>query len=270
MLIRLPEWTLHPVKELNHDDAGTQTLICRDSRRPGFFTVNILERAALSETYVSDYLSLLERQTLPDFLDCRSKDGKLYMIFVYHPPASVQDVLKTTSFTLSQRLDAIESFLLWFLARPDLPSHLAGQLLREDNLNLSPEGRLYFNYFLKNPRHTLRVQSSSYPAMIVSLTEALFPADFARICLHAANGQYTSIKAFYLAIHRQISRESGDAPLALPQPKHKPASASKTLKITLTFLLLLISFLFLNAAFDLFHISPTYYVKSIGTVHIGD
>jgi hypothetical protein len=106
--------------------------------------------------------------------------------------------------------------------------------------------------------------------MIASLIEDLFPAELAQIRVHAASGQFTSMKAFYLAIHRQISRESGEPALMLPPPKKKKTLAPKTLKISLTLLILLISFLFLNAAFDLFHISPTYYVKSIGTVHIGD
>jgi hypothetical protein len=270
MLIQLPEWTLHPIKDLNHHDSGARTLICRDSRRPGLFTVNILERASLSETYVSDYLGLLARQTLPDFLDCRAKDGKLYMIFTYYPPSSIQEVIKTASFTMPQRLGIIDSFLLWFLARPDLPPHMAGQLLREDNLNLSPDGRLYFNYFLRNPQHTARLKPSSYPAMIASLIEDLFPANLAQIRAQAASGKYASVKAFYLAVRRQIDRESGGAPLMLSQPEKKPASSPIALKVALTLLILLISCLCLNAAFDLFPTSPAYYVKSIGTVHIGD
>jgi hypothetical protein len=274
MLIRLPGWTLQPVKDLSHKDFDSQIWVCRDSGRQGFFTVNILERSALSETFLSDYLELLAKKTLPDFLDCRSKDGRFYLIFTYRPPSPPQETLKSTEFSVSQRIRSIQDLFLWFLARDAVPSHIVGQLLREDNLNLSPSGEFYFNYFIRNPRHTVRIKPSSYPAMTASLLEDFFPPELADIRSAAAANKYASMKSFYLAVARYANQKNdareSQAELALPDIV-KTESPRKRFGIPTVIIIMFISFLLLSWKFDFFRTpNPVYYVKSIGTVQIGE
>jgi hypothetical protein len=272
MLVQLPGWTLHPVKDLSHKDFDSQIWICRDSSRQGFFTVNVLERSTLSETFLSDYLELLARKTLSDFLDCRSKDGKFYLIFAYREPSPFQETLKSVEFGDSQRIRSILDLLLWFLARDAIPSHIAGQLLREDNLNLSPKGEFYFNYFIRNPRHTVRIKPSSYPAMTASLLEDFFPRELAEIRSAAAAGKYVSMKNFYLAIARRASHKGHAAELNMapnPPDMAKKEPSRKGLGVPMVIVIALISFLLMSWRFDFFRTArPVYYVKSIGTVQI--
>jgi hypothetical protein len=272
MLIRLPGWTLRPVKDMSHKDFDSQIWICRDDSRQGFFTVNILERSALSETFLSDYLEMLAQKTLPDFLDCRSKDGRFYLIFTYRQPAPLQETLRTAEFSASQRIRSIQDMLLWFLAHDAVPSHIIGQLLREDNLNLSPQGEFYFNYFIRNPRHTVRIKPSSYPAMAASLLEDYFPQELARIRSAAAANKYASMKSFYLAVARYANQKNRgsepDVALNLPGVV-KTESVRKNFGIPIVVVIMLVLLLLLSGKFDFFRTAdPAYYVKSIGTVQI--
>jgi hypothetical protein len=107
--------------------------------------------------------------------------------------------------------------------------------------------------------------------MTASLLEDFFPRELAQIRSAAAAGKYASIKSFYLAIARFTEHAAyAHAELDLPNSAKKESVRGK-FGIPTIIVIALVSLLLLSWKFDFFGPSnPAYYVKSIGTVQIGE
>jgi hypothetical protein len=114
-----------------------------------------------------------------DFVGSFTQKDALHLVFVYHPESSLANKQALYAGTFAKRREIALSFLA-ALAETEITGDLGRLLISDKNINLTPDGKVYLNYFL------------DFKGFIPSEGEELFLRDAAEYAFHILAQEYAA------------------------------------------------------------------------------
>jgi len=185
------------ISSLNRDYFLFQTLneignvksyVAKDPNTKSLFLINQLTNRSLINAHIKDLISIDEQRILEDFADLFTFDTKLYLVFKFNQPNPLVEYLHKSDWTFAEKIDLLKNYLFEISAQSELPLILKIALTDLDNINVHPDGFVYFNYLLKTEHFNGPMEPARVYFGIAQIIETIFDKD-----LTSKNGQKLQI-----------------------------------------------------------------------------
>lgn len=167
------------------------------------YTVIALKEPEVIHNNIKKFFSLRSNDKFVDFVEFFSRDSFLYISFLYYEefPMNFQEV---SQLPLLQRV-AIVKQILSLIIILDMPKSILYDVLSNNNINLDPSGKVYFNYFLRNIDRYNDIKNKDAVKKIGIILIEIFNYELStnsveglnKIISNCDNGIYTDLMVLY-------------------------------------------------------------------------
>lgn len=188
-----------------YDNEGLEVNICKYKKlsEDKLYTIVILKSSNIIKKSIEFFYLLRENHKFDDFIECFSQNSKLYIVFKYHGDATI-NYEEVSEMPLMQRVE-ITKQLLSLIVLLDLPKEILYDIFSNNNINLNPNGKVYFSYYLKNIDMYEKVTEKHAIKKMGLFFRKIFPQElmndsvknFKELVYRCENGKYKNILDIY-------------------------------------------------------------------------
>lgn len=188
-----------------YDNEELEVNICKYKKlsEDKLYTIVILKSSNIIKKSIEFFYLLRENHKFDDFIECFSQNSKLYIVFKYHGDATI-NYEEVSEMPLMQRVE-ITKQLLSLIVLLDLPKEILYDIFSNNNINLNPNGKVYFSYYLKNIDMYEKVTEKHAIKKMGLFFRKIFPQElmndsvknFKELVYRCENGKYKNILDIY-------------------------------------------------------------------------
>ena len=143
------------------------------------YLINEIRCPQMIRHHLGELLSLQQEDSFAELVDVFSFNSRVYVVFKYSSPSLLMNYLHKNQLSLMEKLKLIDHYFFQLSFYSRFSPKVVHALTDPDNINVSQDGSVYFNFSLKPAHFTGGEDKTSLSKRIASLLRMVFSEELA-------------------------------------------------------------------------------------------